>query len=982
MAWFSKHADQVRLLEDRTGSGKADHSTVFAGGFNEPLEGLAAGVLARDGKVWFTDIPNLWLLEDKKNTGVADVRTPLLTGFGVGCAFLGHDLHGLIFGPDGKLYFSIGDRGFNVTSQEGKQFTGLRTGGVFRCDPDGSNFEVVMRGLRNPQELAFDQIGNLFADDNNCDYGDDARLVYVLEGGDAGWNMAYQTMPSPYVAGPWFAERMWHLPHAGQPAWILPPVGKVGTGPAGFLFTSGSSLPPRYRNSFIMCNYTGNGGLETFHVKPKGAGYEIADYHDFLKPIRPTDVDLGPDGKLYISDFGPLDWSGKSTGGRIFTLFDQEKLNDPEVVLMKKVFAEGFAKQSLVTLGKLLAHPEMKLRLRAQYEIANRGAEGEKLFNAIALSETSERLSRLHAIWGLGQMARKNVDALKPVTKLLDDADDEVQTQAIKVIGDAKSPGQDTKLIPLLKSDSLRVRMFAAQALGKLKSKNATQPLFAAIRENKNDDPFLRHAIVTALAQIGDADAVDAKAKDESAAVRLAVLLVQRRLGDKRIVQFLSDADLFIRTEAARAIHDLPLLDHYAALAKALGNAANTDSDPLVRRAIDANFVLGQAESAKAVLNVAVNGSYSAAVRLEALAALRDWTDPPQRDRVIGSWRPLGKRDVGIIRSVVDPEVATLLKSTSGKLQSMAVALVGQLGVAIDEALIAEWVADAKKDVSTRTAALHILGERKSKNLEAALSRALKDANATVRAEAREVLAAIDPARGMAAYAAVLEDASASVFEQQRAILALPWLKSPKADELLDAWAVKLSAGKVPAELQLDVLDALKAAPTIARKLHQAQFEFREPKELPGKYRIALVGGNPEIGRELFTGHTAAQCIRCHTVSGHGGTAGPDLTQVATRNPENTREYLLESLVLPNAKIAVGYANVTFTLLDGRVVAGTILAEDKNAVTLQTPDGKKIAVAIADIESRTIPTSTMPAMDRTLTPREMRDLVAYLATLR
>src|SRR4051812_20058840 len=154
MDYFTKHSDQVRLVEDTDGDGRADKSTVFARGFNAPLDGLAAGVLARDADVYFTCIPNLWRLRDTNGTGTADVRQQLLTGFGVNIAFFGHDLHGLIFGPDGKLYFSVGDRGFNVTSKEGTTFSGPRTGAVFRCDPDGSNFEVVMRGLRNPQELA------------------------------------------------------------------------------------------------------------------------------------------------------------------------------------------------------------------------------------------------------------------------------------------------------------------------------------------------------------------------------------------------------------------------------------------------------------------------------------------------------------------------------------------------------------------------------------------------------------------------------------------------------------------------------------------------------------------------------------------------------------------------------------------------------------------------------------------------------------
>ncbi len=211
MDWFRKTADQVRLVEDIDGDGKADRSTVFAPDFNGTLDGLAAGVMATDGDIYFTCIPNLWRLRDTNNDGVADERTIIHTGFGVNAGFLGHDLHGLCWGPDGKLYFSIGDRGFHLQTHEGRTLHGPRNGAVFRCYPDGSELEVVMRGLRNPQEIAFDQFGNLFAADNNCDKGDHSRLVYVLEGADAGWNMAHQSIPDPYLTGTWHAEKMWHL---------------------------------------------------------------------------------------------------------------------------------------------------------------------------------------------------------------------------------------------------------------------------------------------------------------------------------------------------------------------------------------------------------------------------------------------------------------------------------------------------------------------------------------------------------------------------------------------------------------------------------------------------------------------------------------------------------------------------------------------------------------------------------------------------
>src|SRR5215510_15816082 len=94
-AKYSDHSERIRLLEDTTGEGKADHATVFADHFNTPLDGIAAGVLARKGNVWYANIPNLWLLRDTNGDGIADVRQSLHYGFGVRVGFLGHDLHGL-----------------------------------------------------------------------------------------------------------------------------------------------------------------------------------------------------------------------------------------------------------------------------------------------------------------------------------------------------------------------------------------------------------------------------------------------------------------------------------------------------------------------------------------------------------------------------------------------------------------------------------------------------------------------------------------------------------------------------------------------------------------------------------------------------------------------------------------------------------------------------------------------------------------------
>ena len=143
-ASYAKEHERVRRIVDSDGDGRADSATVFADGFNDHAAGIGAGLLTHGGDLYYTCIPHLWRLRDEDRDGYADKREVLSEGYGVHVALLGHDLHGLRVGPDGKLYFSCGDRGFRVETENGV-IEHTHAGAVLRCNMDGTGLEVFAR---------------------------------------------------------------------------------------------------------------------------------------------------------------------------------------------------------------------------------------------------------------------------------------------------------------------------------------------------------------------------------------------------------------------------------------------------------------------------------------------------------------------------------------------------------------------------------------------------------------------------------------------------------------------------------------------------------------------------------------------------------------------------------------------------------------------------------------------------------------------
>jgi quinoprotein glucose dehydrogenase len=987
-ATYNEQHERVRRIIDRDGDGKADAATVFADGFNDPAAGIGAGVLARKDDVWFACIPWFWKLRDKNGDGRADERDLLHEGYGVHVGFLGHDLHGVRFGPDGRLYFSIGDRGFNVKTREGRTLAVPDTGSVLRCNPDGTELEVYATGFRNPQELAFDEFGNLFTGDNNSDSGDRARWVYVVEGGDSGWRIGYQFMESPYSRGPWNEEKLWYPAFTGQAAYIVPPIANLADGPSGLTYDPGVSLlPAQFKKHFFLVDFRGSSGLSgirTFALEPSGASFKLVNSREFVWSVLATDADFGPDGGLYFCDWTE-GWQ-KPGKGRIYRVLDGTRRSGTLVHEVKTLLAAGMTGRSSDTLAELLSHADMRVRQEAQFELASRGEEGWKTLARVAGSK-AKTLARIHAIWGLGQAGRAQPDRRRTglwdvLGPLLSDQDPEVRAQAAKVIGDARKSNAFDGLVRLLADASPRVRFFAAIALGKLRRAGAVGPLLAMLRANGDADPYLRHAGVMGLFGSGKSAAWKEASHDKSTAARMGILLAMRRLEDPEIAFFLNDSDPQLVLEAARAINDIPIKASLASLAGVRINKGETV--PLVRRVLSANFRLGKAEHAAVVAEAAACSDLPATVRVLALEMLADWPYPSGRDRVMGLWRPISKRPAEAAANALRPKLDAVFSSQDTTVRTAAVVAVGSMGIKEAGDRLAAIATAKKEDDKLRAEALKSLDRLEdSRRLDVA-KRALNLPGHNGRTEALRVLAKVDPAAAIAPIRDRLEYGTSA--ERQGALSVLAAMSGEVARRELSSWLDRLIRGKVPAEIQLDLMEA--AAKRTEKEIHTklAQYEASKPKnDVIAAFREVLAGGDAQRGMTIFTTKSELECVRCHKIGSssdavEGGEVGPDLAGIGARQ---TRTYILESIVNPNQQIAQGFESVVLATADGKVHTGVRRGEDEKQVRLITGDGVLLAVPKDSIDDRKRGASAMPNdLATKISKTELRDLIEFLAGLK
>ncbi|MES2659265.1 MAG: c-type cytochrome [Verrucomicrobiota bacterium] len=1003
-------SEVIRRLADTNGDGKIDESKVFAEKFNDVLDGTAAGVFYYEGSLYFACIPKIYMLRDTNGDGTADERKTVEEGFGVRISLSGHDLNGFTLGPDGRIYGTVGDRGLSLVTKEGVAYDYPNEGAAFRFEPDGTGFEIFHTGLRNPKEIAFDALGNAFTVDNNSDQGDAARIVYLVEGGDSGWQMEHQTMHSFHrqiglkdrPQSRWMDERMWELENPSQPAYILPPNALLTSGPSGLTYNPGAGFLESEANHFLVCDYRGgsaNSGIWSFEMKPKGAGMEMSDSRQFLWGVAATDVEYSWDGKVYITDF-ITGWESHEAGRLLSLDAGAKTWQAVEVAGAAKIMKEGFEHRASAVLLNLLKHPDARIRLRAQLALTRKN-DALQRFSEATLS--SNPMVRIHGIWGLGILARRGAallpaaefaeipnakipaEAEKQLIALLKDKDPEIRAQTLRVLADSKAGKNQIPLGPLFADESPRVRYFATLLAGKRGMIGYYSAVCDLITENDNRDLYLRHAGIRALQQMATNPAIlTSLVTSESPALRLAATVALRRMKSPSVALFISDADPKVADEAIRAICDMDMIAQRPMVAGLMDDLASRTWTPfMLRRLVHNSFRIGTAENAARVVKVAADPAIPEVVRKETFRLLALWTEPFPADQFTGHWRPLEKRAPDTVRPALLAAMPGLLKETGFALTAaMELVKTYQLKVpGLDGKSLRTMIGNAALPADARAAALDLFIALKPENSEAFLTGLAGDASDEVALTALTAIVGKSPEAALPLLEASVNSTSPTRARKTWAVIAALPGKSVDAIFVRKLDELRAANGISPSALELIEAAKKRKDGTVAAALTAFEKSLAGNSDPLAKWNTSLLGGDATSGAALFASHPASECKRCHRAEeGHavGGETAPNLVGIANRHQDP--RYFLESMIAPSAVIAPGFGAVLIDFKNGASLSGNVIAETPDHIDLDAA-GKPLRISRADISNITAATSPMPAMEPLLKPDELRDIIAWLGSL-
>ena len=462
---------RVLRLVDRDGDGVFDESTVFAENLPFP-----EGILVHDGAVYVGAPPHIWKLRDTNGDHVADERTEWFDGGSIeGC---GNDMHGPYRGPDGFFYWCKG--AFAPQEHELSNGRTLKSSAahIYRARPDGSQLEMVITGgMNNPVGLAFSETGERFLSGTFFDLSKPGRrdgILHAVYGGTYGRKNPRVLTPHPNTGG--FLPILAQLGPAAPSGMVMPRHGALGL--KGGLVLTEFNTRRVSRHRLARSGSANSAETSTFIESDQ------TDFH-------PTDVIEDADGSLLVAD----------TGSWYMICCPTSKIAKPDILgaiyrIQKKgshpvVDPRGLKLDWTQPQVDWLSDQRPAVVKRAIDSLANAN-------NIDALRSSSARIS---VVWTLhripGQRAR---DAVR---ELLSAEASDVRAAAIHSVALWRDQHALKPLIKLLSHDDPQLRRLAAMALGRIGDSEAVKPLLQA--SSTEMDPFLSHALVYALYEIGDA---------------------------------------------------------------------------------------------------------------------------------------------------------------------------------------------------------------------------------------------------------------------------------------------------------------------------------------------------------------------------------------------------------------------------------------------------------------------------------------------